>query len=372
MFFFKPVVVVSKLTRRRFSAPKHFLIVDNAKIGDLVCVTPLFRAIKESYPGSRLTVLTTSRAVGILRNNHRIDNLIAPTSFSRFWPTTKAFWRILFLRCDIALVLVPGTVNYLLPYFCMIPVRLVSTSPAYSHFYQWLAKHTGTQSLIFPNSYLSIRYYLDFLKPLGITYLNLKKEVFYKPKDRDKVISLLVDLGWRSTQKLLAFSLSAGNQAKEWPIENFVELIIRVTTKYKLVAVLIGGPSDSVNIGRFQHLVAGRIPLLVINQLTLEELPALLSMASYFVSVDSGPLYIANALGVPVVDIAGPCDIYDQMPIYEKCEVVYLSGLTDWPHSSVLKPTMRLVGHQNRSVKGILPEMVMRAFDRLHEIHERI
>ena len=58
------------------------------------------------------------------------------------------------------------------------------------------------------------------------------------------------------------------------------------------------------------------------GQLTLEELPYLIKRFDLFISADVGPLYFANALDIPVVDIEGPGDVLAQPPIYEKCEVI--------------------------------------------------
>ena len=67
------------------------------------------------------------------------------------------------------------------------------------------------------------------------------------------------------------------------------------------------------------------------NDFDLRELPALFRRFKVYISVDSGPLYIANALDVPVVDIIGPVSMYDQAPIYEKCEVAKVENLPCWP-----------------------------------------
>ncbi|GAG36860.1 unnamed protein product, partial [marine sediment metagenome] len=56
--------------------------------------------------------------------------------------------------------------------------------------------------------------------------------------------------------------------------------------------------------------------------LSLIELAALLKYLKVFISVDTGPLYMANAMGTSVVDIAGPIDIYEQPPLGDKCAIV--------------------------------------------------
>ena len=55
---------------------KKILVIQTAKIGDLVCSTPVFREIKNNYPKSYLSVLIIPRVEGILINNPHIDEII--------------------------------------------------------------------------------------------------------------------------------------------------------------------------------------------------------------------------------------------------------------------------------------------------------
>ena len=41
-----------------------------------------------------------------------------------------------------------------------------------------------------------------------------------------------------------------------------------------------------------------------------------------FISVDTGPLYMADAVGVPVVDIAGPADVDELYPLDKRCRII--------------------------------------------------
>ncbi|MCK7500104.1 MAG: hypothetical protein MZW92_64605 [Comamonadaceae bacterium] len=49
--------------------------------------------------------------------------------------------------------------------------------------------------------------------------------------------------------------------------------------------------------------------------LGLAELPALLARLSAYVGVDSGVTYMADAVGVPLVSVAGPCNMAETRPL---------------------------------------------------------
>ena len=50
------------------------------------------------------------------------------------------------------------------------------------------------------------------------------------------------------------------------------------------------------------------------NDFNLEELPSLMNKFSLYIAVDTGPIYIAHALGIPLIDIIGPVDPTEQPP----------------------------------------------------------
>jgi ADP-heptose:LPS heptosyltransferase len=55
----------------------------------------------------------------------------------------------------------------------------------------------------------------------------------------------------------------------------------------------------------------------------LNETAALLEKMKLFISVDTGPLHIAHALNVPVVNIIGPTTLDEQAPRDERSEIVH-------------------------------------------------
>lgn len=60
----------------RTSSPKSILVVRLDALGDLVLTTPVFRALKRSYPSARLTVVAQSAYASILASNPYIDELL--------------------------------------------------------------------------------------------------------------------------------------------------------------------------------------------------------------------------------------------------------------------------------------------------------
>jgi len=51
-----------------------------------------------------------------------------------------------------------------------------------------------------------------------------------------------------------------------------------------------------------------------VGDLSIDELKALISKMSLFISADTGPIYIAEAFNIPTIDIVGPVDENVQPP----------------------------------------------------------
>lgn len=94
---------------------------------------------------------------------------------------------------------------------------------------------------------------------------------------------------------------------KQWPTERWIRLIEEITS-WGLDVVLTGGPADYPSnegvIGRLEYGVHQRVR----NKagVTLKETAAILAGSSLTVSVDTGVMHLAAALGAPLVALYGP------------------------------------------------------------------
>lgn len=347
-------------------SPKRILIIDNAKIGDLICATPVFRAIKEKYADSYLAVLAVPRVEEILRNNQNINELIifplnSSLSFKKTW---ELFKKIKSEDFGVCVNLVPGTLNFILPFLVGIPIRITSVNSEMGFFYKKLS-FLANWRLDYQKNSLSIRHYLDLLGFIGIKNDNLTKEVFTDDLSKNKVTEFLSQQKIDASDIMVGLSLSAGNKIKEWGVVNFAKLADEINRQYGFKIMAIGSPADEPVLKEFQRLAKENV-IITYKDFSLKELPSLVKRFNYFISVDTGPLFIANALGVPVVDIVGPFNYVEQAPYYEKCEIVKPDRLSCWPclHIYSSNITKCPLGHY-QCLKITTPERVLLALEKL-------
>ncbi|MFC2160291.1 glycosyltransferase family 9 protein [Acidobacteriota bacterium] len=100
-------------------------------------------------------------------------------------------------------------------------------------------------------------------------------------------------------------------------------------------------------------------PLILSGKTTLSQLAGVLLHANLFVSNDSGPMHMANAIKVPVVAIFGPTDPELTGPYEQPASVVKIeTGIDCWPCRNRECPT------DHRCMEGISASDVYSACER--------
>ena len=160
---------------------KVLVIPHLTRIGDLVCATPVFRAIKEKYPDSHLAVLAAGRLEGLLKNNPRVDEIIIYRHYD-LWGTIK---KIRQGRFDWSFVLSGTAVGVIISFLALIPNRTKITRrprPFSEFFTDWLSNY----KLRYEHHTYLPRYYLRLLEFIGIKNPEEIKEVFVSEEGERK------------------------------------------------------------------------------------------------------------------------------------------------------------------------------------------
>lgn len=356
-YFSAPFIYFLISRKKREKKMRILIIPQLARIGDLVCTTPVFRAIKEKYPQSYLAVLVSKRALGIIKNNPRIDEIIIYENFS-LGQLIKKIRKISF---DWSFSLSATSVSSPLVFLGLVKNRVKTTRqrrPLTEFLTDWLNNH---KMLYQDHTYLP-RHHLKLLSFLGINNPVEIKEVFVSPAGQEKARKILEDYGLGVGDFLVGISMTAGNKIKEWGDEKFKELAKQLVAKYHSKIIFLGAKKDEPRIDKVLADLDQENYFKAIN-FSLEELPSLVKRLKLYIAVDTGPIYIAHALGVPLVDIVGPCDPGEQPPQDSK-SILIVPPPSIKPSSFVMKKAGKPEEHL-RALESIKVEDVLNAADRL-------
>ncbi len=105
------------------------------------------------------------------------------------------------------------------------------------------------------------------------------------------------------------------NRVKLWGRDKFAALADHLHRKHRAIVAIIGGAGDAREAEEMVSFLNPATPFInTCGRFTIDELKAFIARLSLFISVDTGPIYIAEAFRVPTIDIVGPVDEREQPP----------------------------------------------------------
>lgn len=330
------------------------LVIQTAKIGDMVCSTPVFREIKKAFPDKKLSVMAAPVAAELLRYNPHVDEIIEFDK-KRYRGVSGKLAFASKLRekgFASAVILLPNSENIIIPLWALIPERVcVYPDFAGATLRRLMALNTSIER--HSRQRTSIETYISALRHLGITECSPKKEVYSAPGAYEKAAAFL------GQGSYIGIVLGTANPLKDWGSVRFKELAGLILSKTSCGVVFLGGTPDRKAAQEIMDGLEGKGRILdSCGNFSLVEIPEVLKRLSLVIGVDTGLIYMADALDVPLIDIAGPC-IMDQRPNGTMSVIVRNTGLDCLPCVSIFKtPYECRLGHR-KCVTGITAEEVM-------------
>lgn len=328
--------LLRSLAGRTAAEPQRILVIQMAKIGDLLCATPVFREIKARYPQVHLAVMATAQNVPLLRANPRVDEVIVAEA--KTFRGLGGKWRLIRLlrqgHYDTVVCLNAGAAYAMAALWALIPRRLAVQSNVGGTSHR-LAARLWSDVALHRGDRLIQETYLVLLSRLGIAGGQVDKEVFVVAGAAAKVDALLGEINpGQVSAPLIGIGVSSANRLKALGDEKIIAI-----ARHLLVArpaaqlVLIGSADDKAEaLGIAAHLPAAAV-INACGTLGIAELPALLQRLTVFIGVDSGVTYMADAVNTPIVSVAGPVDMQETRPLGDQLIILQRTDLPCAPCS---------------------------------------
>lgn len=293
---------------------RAFLVIKLADIGDVLTCTPALRALRQTFPNSRLDVLTTVGGAAVLAGNHSVDRMIVADRHSADSPRSlislaaltaivrlagqlrQQQYEVAFLMHHLSTVW--GTLKW------QVLVRLLRAQSVAG-----LDNGRGTfLDIRVPDSGFGalheVEYALSLVKAVGASPVDLSLSL-HIPKtalaEAERILAA-------STRPLVAVHPGSGaySLARRWPANRFAAVADTLIERRNAEIVLVGGTNDNVDLvaAAMRHRarnLSGRTNLMT--------LAAVLSRCALFIGNDSGVMHLATATGIPIVAIFGPSNI---------------------------------------------------------------
>ena len=337
----------------------RILIVRLSAIGDVLHATTVVHNLRQFLPDAELTWLVSPPASTMLEHNPDIDRLL-------IWdrrPTAKAGLRHPLTAGrelkKAQAVLAPYTFDVVLDIQGLFLTGLLSKMSGAPRRIGIHERHEGNplfMTELAPDiaSPHKIRRYLTALQPLGFDAKNFRPGIVLTlpPELADFAATFWPVHGIDPTRPLLMVNTRTTWPDKSWEPAAFGAALRDLPSEVQIV--FSGAPNDAPYIAE-ARAVLGDVPNKVISiagETSLMELAALFRSATLLLTGDTGPLYIAEGVGLPTLSLWGPTspDIYGPLT---SGHTFILS-----PHSCTACCKTRCQHHTNACMRAIQPDIV--------------
>lgn len=297
----------------------RILVIRLDAIGDLVCTTPLFKAIKENNDKTELSVIIQKGNRAILDNNPYIDKVyefdgqindseteISVNNIDEVLETAKEFITESAINDRYRRVYIP--MHFLEGRNAYITLALSKAVKSQS-IISWVKaneqvnKHQKEVAKELPVRIITINepmhekdFILTMAKGVGIDALSDKLQLF--PREEEPYIDSVIKRD-NTKRVFVAVGVVGRRETQSWKSENYKELFASLSDK-KIVFVLFGAAdaiSASEKIGKSDNVIN------LINKTTLEQTIYAIKKCDMYLGSNTGLLHIAAALNKPCVTI---------------------------------------------------------------------
>lgn len=281
---------------------KRILVTRMGAIGDLLLTTPVIRALRRRYPDAHITYLVC-RGLGVVMEGHPDLDEVKEYDRQRGRRLGEFAAFCAGLRrepYDLHVNLQPSVRTHLMGLFSGAGRRL-----------------TYRRQRLWPGSRAAERHAVDdflrVLRPLGIDPAACERHLDFQVDEaaRQQVRRHLEDAGVGTDERLVLVYPGASAAARRWPTVTLAASLRRLLAHqphWRLV--LAGGQGvDQALAARALDRLAPQERQRVLDwagHLDFRQTAALMERAYAVVTMDSGPMHLAAALGRPLVALFGP------------------------------------------------------------------
>ncbi len=149
---------------------------------------------------------------------------------------------------------------------------------------------------------------LEILFPQASVPETIEPYDFLLPEDRQRGRKLLATTGLTDFPRpWVGIHPSAGRGIKQWEIEKFAALADKLAETVSASVLVTGGPSDRELVEEVMSRAGVKIHRLV-AETGVRTFSAVVAELDLFITGDTGPMHIAQAVGAPNLAIFGPSD----------------------------------------------------------------
>jgi len=272
-------------------------------LGDVLFSTATIRNIRRNYPDSFIACIIPSRCYPILKGNPHLDELIIFDEKERQRSSLAKLRFVQLLRSkkfDAVFLLHRSFTRALICRLAGIPERIGYYTKKRGFL---LTKRIAP---VARDALHRIDYYLNIIEKAGLKVEDRYLEFFIDDKDVKFVEEFLNKKSISKDDFLVAINPGGNWLPKRWPQEYWAMLADKLITDFGARVIITGNYTDISTAQKIRDLMKEK-PVIASGVFNLKQLGALCKKLGLFITADTGPLHIANALGAKrIIALFGP------------------------------------------------------------------
>ncbi len=279
---------------------KRILVVRTDRVGDVCFITPALRELRNSFPDAFIATLTQPHTSNLILNNPNVDAILTDDlKKDSFWNVVKELKKHKFTH---ALLMLPTERAAYQLFLAGIKVRVGIGHKLYEVI-------TFMKSVSRTN-YIPLRheadYCLDQARKIGAKVNNLTLELFVTQKEKEEAKNFLAGNNIHQKDTKIFIHVGSLGSAPNWSQEkyfSFLSMLTKQLDKENYKFVLTAREMTDEFKAKVALLNDNRIIDISLKIAELRDMIKIISLADLFFAPSTGPLHIADGLGIKCVGL---------------------------------------------------------------------
>ena len=329
----KKIFAVKENPQRNLGDVKRILVIpQHNQLGDMLAGISLFRALKEKYPDSHLTLLSSvDNYYGVVKNRF-IDELIIfdkskmynPLNFISFIKKIRKHFDVAIVPVTVSISFTSNLIARLSKSNIRIGPKSLDGKPNESAYF--FDRRVDIDWRIYPDSNVS-EHILEIVKPFGIVTKDFSSEISFDKYDLNEANKFVNEINNKSKTFLIGLHVGAGKPSNRWSLKKYSKLIEKLNSEFSCTFYLTGSDADKEELNYIILNSKPKLHLFLNRQIS--QIAALVSISNLFITNDTGIMHVAGTTATPQISLFGPTNPFNWAPCGKNKICIRKSDLID-------------------------------------------
>lgn len=313
----KKICSIEKNDSKELGNINRILVVrQHNQFGDMLAGVSLFRAIKEKYPESRLTLVASPQNyIGVVKNSYIDDvivydktKIINPLYFYSFIKKLRAGFDIAIVPATVSISFTSNFIARISKSRIRIGPNSLDGIPNPGSFL--FDKRIDLDWRKYPDSNVAEQI-LEIIKPFGFDTKDISSQISIDETDLNDARKYASKIN-PENKLIIGLHVGAGKPPNRWSLSKYSELISKLANSYSCTFYLTGTDDDSEEVNFVLSNVGENINLFINKPVT--QVAALISISNLFITNDTGIMHVAGTTSTPQISLFGPTNPFNWAP----------------------------------------------------------